>query len=345
MSHEIEEHHMKFVQSLSQEEVNQLKALMKKSTIFRMRQRAHAILLSAKGYKMNALADIFDVDRDTISQWLTHWENTGMAGLADREKPGRPPKLSQQEEEQAFKIILESPQQVKAAIPKIHEQFGKEVSRDWIKRLLKKKEYLWKRIRQSYRPQREEDDGEHAFHTAQQELVALQEQDKAGEIDLYYFDESGFSLTSVIPYAWQPVNVHILVVPVKSKRINILGFFKRDNTLIPYMIEGIVDSEVTIACFDNFCTTLTKETVVVLDNASIHTSEQFQEKIPIWKTQGLTRKFLPKHSPELNLIEILWKHIKYYWLPFSAYLSFECLKEAVTNILIKIGKDYRVSFA
>ena len=46
---EIEQHHMKFVTPLSQEEVNQLNALMKKSPTFRIRQRAHAILLSAKG--------------------------------------------------------------------------------------------------------------------------------------------------------------------------------------------------------------------------------------------------------------------------------------------------------
>jgi transposase len=136
---EIEQHHMKFVTPLSQEEVNQLNALMKKSPTFRLRQRAHAILLSAKGYKINTMADIFAVDRDTISQWLTHWESARMTGLADRDKPGRPPKLSPQEEEEAFKIILEAPQQVKTAIPKIHAQFGKEVSQDWIKRLLKKR--------------------------------------------------------------------------------------------------------------------------------------------------------------------------------------------------------------
>jgi hypothetical protein len=45
--------------------------------------------------------------------------------------------MSAQEEEQALKIILESPQQIKVAIPKIDAQLGKKISRDWIKRLLK----------------------------------------------------------------------------------------------------------------------------------------------------------------------------------------------------------------
>ena len=139
MFFEIELRCMKFVKPLSPEELKPLQDLMKKSPVFRIRQRAHAILLSAKGYKIHLLADIFAVDRDTISQWITQWESRRIAGLADREKPGRPPKLSPQEEEQAFKIILTTPQQVKTAIPKIYEQFAKEVSPDWIKRLLKKR--------------------------------------------------------------------------------------------------------------------------------------------------------------------------------------------------------------
>ena len=110
-------------------------------------------------------------------------------------------------------------------------------------------------------------------------------------------------------------------------------------------MEGTVNSERVIACFDDFCPSLSKKTVVVLDNASIHTSEQFQANISQWGKKGLPWKFLPKYSPELNLIEILWKHLKYYWLPFSAYLGFEYLKEALTHILINGGKEYRISFA
>jgi transposase len=126
---------MKFVKPLAQDDINQLKELIKTSTSFRIRQRAHAILLSAKRYKLDTLADIFDVDRDTMSPWITNWECSGIVGLSDHAKSGRPPKMSEQEAEQALKIILASPQQVKAAIPKISAQLGKEVSRDWIKRV------------------------------------------------------------------------------------------------------------------------------------------------------------------------------------------------------------------
>jgi transposase len=129
---------MKFVKPLSPDDITQLKALSKTSTTFRMRQRAHAMLLSAQGYKIDLLADIFDVERDTMRPWMNNWEGSGIVGLSAHATPGRPPKMSAQEEEHACKIILESPQPLKVAIPQIEAQLGKKISRDGVTRLVKK---------------------------------------------------------------------------------------------------------------------------------------------------------------------------------------------------------------
>ena len=160
------------------------------------------------------------------------------------------------------------------------------------------------------------------FAKSEAELSELQAQHKAGVIDLNYFDESGYCLTPVIPYAWQPKGETIEVPTSRSKRLNILGFLNMECNLTPVIIEGIVDSEVVIHCFDNFCETITKPTYVVIDNARIHTSAKFKAKRLEWEEKSLYLYYLPAYSPELNLIENLWRFIKYQWLPFSAYLSF-----------------------
>lgn len=54
-----------------------------------------------------------------------------------------------------------------------------------------------------------------------------------------------------------------------------------------------------------------KKTVVILDNSPIHRSRMFMAKMKEWEEQDVLIFFLPPHSPELNLIEILWKRIKY----------------------------------
>jgi transposase len=110
------------------------------------------------------------------------------------------------------------------------------------------------------------------------------------------------------------------------------------------MFEQSIHTGVVMACFDAFCKTIKKATVVLIDNASIHTSEDFAERIPYWKKQGLTIKYLPTYSPELNLIEILWRRIKYHWLPFSAYQCLNALREALENILSHVGSKYQITF-
>lgn len=103
-------------------------------------------------------------------------------------------------------------------------------------------------------------------------------------------------------------------------------------------------TDLVIGCFDLFSQTIRKKTVVIIDNAPIHTSQAFEKKRCLWKKKGLYLYFLPGYSPELNLIEILWRFIKYWWLPFSAYLNFPTLVEAVEDILVNVGSKYRIDF-
>jgi transposase len=86
-------------------------------------------------------------------------------------------------------------------------------------------------------------------------------------------------------------------------------------------------------------------TVIVVDRASIHTSNAIFERLEEWKERGLTIFELLAYSPELNLIEILWRFIKYEWIPINAYSSWEVLVSSVEKILKEFGKNYVINFA
>ena len=67
-------------------------------------------------------------------------------------------------------------------------------------------------------------------------------------IDLYYPDESGFTLDPYIPYAWRPEGENIEVPASKSGIISVLGFLSRNNSKFEsFVCEGSVDSEVVIS--------------------------------------------------------------------------------------------------
>lgn len=175
-------------------------------------------------------------------------------------------------------------------------------------------------------------------------LEELKNQAKRKEIDLFYADGSGFSLIPYIPYAWQETGTIIEVPSFKGKTLNLFGIWDSKKDLNLYSVEGSLTSEVIISYIDDFVKKIKKKTVLVLDNASIHKSQIFQEKTKDWKDKGLEIFYLPAYSPHLNLIEILWRFMKYEWIEFSVYESFTNLVEYIEKIAVNFGIKYTINF-
>jgi transposase len=277
---------------------------MKTHPVHQVRQRAHAILLSARRYRINQLADIFDVDRETITRlrrsriWLNRWDQDGLDGLKNKPRAGRPRIIS--DERPVLKAVAAQPRQLKTVLAHLQDQFS--VGLDTIKRLLKRHGYTWRRMRRSLKTQRDEA----AFRAAQAKLKVLQKQENEGKadvlsaIDLVYFDEAGFSLQPVVPYAWQAPGEQV-EVPSQShhRRMNVLGFLKRDNSFdafmsaVPGAAEGSVCSETVMGCIDAYVAGLRKRTHLVIDRARIHTSKAFRAAMARWQRKGLYLFYLP----------------------------------------------------
>jgi len=154
------------------------------------------------------------------------------------------------------------------------------------------------------------------FEFKQQQIESLKQLEDSGFIDLYYGDESHFGLTPNVPYAWQTKDNPILLPAAKGKFLNVVGLMSRKNNLFFEM----------------------------LDNCPIHKSKKFKAKIEEWKENDVMIYFLPPYSPELNLIEILWRRIKYQWLSFDAFLCFQNLKERLSYVLNNFVSKYDIIF-
>jgi transposase len=173
-------------------------------------------------------------------------------------------------------------------------------------------------------------------------MKALQEREDQGEHDLYYFDKSGFSQSSSVPYAWSPIGKPWEIPAYShSKRLNVLGFLSRTGKLVYRTTTEKVTVETVIEAFDPIVAQKDPETfaVVVLDNASMHRYKAFRRKELEWMSHRVYLVYLSAYSPELNLIEILWRRMNYTWLPLSAYLSFDCLCDEVHRLL----RDYEMN--
>jgi transposase len=275
---------MKCVAPLSDTEIQTLTDMQHFHPSRRARMRAHGLLLSHQGFSMRRVAAVYQVSRYAVAEWIERWQSAGLVGLYDHPRSGRPPSLTPDKQHKVDQYLQEHPKDLQQVVHLLEQETHKRVSTKTIKRLIKKNRYVWKRLRKT--PAKSPEPAQ--YQRAQARIAEWQARERAGECDLWYFDASGFCLEPCIPYAWQPIG-HTLELPQSShnQRLNVLGFLQRDNTLVPYLIDGSVDTAAVVACMDQFSAQLTKKAYVLIDNAPIHRSKAFIRHIPIWVKRGL----------------------------------------------------------
>lgn len=200
---------------------------------------------------------------------------------------------------------------------------------------------MYKRAKGSCKPHRDET----LFAFLRQALQALKAWEDKGEIDLFFYDEMGLNLIHSILYGWQTKGETVEIPSIKSSNISTAGFLSSDNRFSSFVVQGAINSEMSVKIFDDFSQQLLKKTVVIIDNASTHTSTLFKEAISGWRQKGLLIQYIAAHCPQLNYIEILWRKIKYEWLDFEAFVSKEKLLQHLNDILEQVGKKYRITFS
>ena len=103
---------------MGEETRRQLDALHRAGRSHRVRQRAHAVLLSAQGYTRDEAADILRVDRDAVSRTLDRWEEGGVGALQEGARPGRPPKVDAALEAEVLRAAREQPASLRRTLAK-----------------------------------------------------------------------------------------------------------------------------------------------------------------------------------------------------------------------------------
>ena len=105
------------------------------------------------------------------------------------------------------------------------------------------------------------------------------------------------------------------------------------------------ESQFVLEFLDEFSLSIHKTTVVVLDNAKVHTARKIKERLSYWQKRGLYIFYLPPYSPQLNIIERLWKELKYRWIKPADYHSADTLFYTVTLALNAVGKELFINFS
>ena len=184
------------------------------------------------------------------------------------------------------------------------------------------------------------------LHQLKRELLGeLEKWSEIGEIDLYYGDETSVSLEPNVLDGWQFADETVSMQSEKGAGINCFGLLTRSNQSWTATSEKPIDAALVVEQLERFSFPLEKMTVVVLDNARIHTGKKMRERIGAWQERGLFVFYLPTYSPHLNIAETVWRKLKYEWLSVADYESKGHLQYAVSLVLSGFGRSLKIRFS
>ncbi len=148
-----------------------------------------------------------------------------------------------------------------------------------------------------------------------------------------------------VPYGWQFKDEKVFMPSSKGAGLNCFALLSRANDCRFETTRQRITSAFIIEQLERLSFAIKKVTVLVLDNARVHTSRQVQERRPFWQARGLFIFFLPPYSPHLNIAERLWRKLKYEWLQPSDYATADGLFYQVRQALAAVGKGLKIGFA
>ena len=85
----------------------ELKALLRKDEKFLQGVRLYACYQVSKGKRPKELEDIYETSFKSICNWVNRLNAGGVEALIDKEKPGRPPRLTSEQKEKIRSVVLE----------------------------------------------------------------------------------------------------------------------------------------------------------------------------------------------------------------------------------------------
>jgi len=135
----------------------ELRAAARRSKDVAQARRLLAIALVLEGKSRTEAAEAAGMDRQTLRDWVHRYNAEGIEGLADRLRPGRPSRLSEDQKAELAGLIEEGPDVAVHGVVRwrcvdlkgeIKARFDVDLSERQIERLLKQQDF----VRLSVRP-------------------------------------------------------------------------------------------------------------------------------------------------------------------------------------------------
>lgn len=174
------------------------------------------------------------------------------------------------------------------------------------------------------------------------ELEPVLTQARAGQRGVFFVGAAHFVQGAFLCCVWCLVRMFVRGASGR-RRYNVLGAWNGvTRQLIHVTNDTRVSSDTMVESLGRIAAQATGPTTLVLDNARYQRCAAVEAEA---KRLGIVLLFLPSYSPNLNVIERLWRFTKKKALRGKHYADFATFRAAIDECLNRIPTDHREALA
>lgn len=291
---------------------------LRRRAVGRVSQRAHMVLLSARGYAVPEIARVFDCGEEVVRQWLRRYAAGGEAALEDAPRAGRPPK-----DRLAARIVdaqagqpptcsghVQTGWTARLLAAFLAARFGLVLSPDRVRAYLHATGWRWARPRLA--PATHAPAGQRKEDPAAPLKLALIAKALAGAAPVLFLDECELQLLPVLRAMWMKGPRRRVPTPGQNAKRAVFGALDARTAELHRLVRPRKLAVHFVELLDLLARAYPSgEVVLVLDNVVTHDAKV----VRAWLAQPAHARFrllwLPKYSAhEHNPIERVWGLLK-----------------------------------
>lgn len=301
-----------------------------------VQKRIFAVYLKATlGWSNTVIGQVVGLHYNSVGHWIRVYKEQGLEGLLSNHYGGRKSEMENHSQSILQSFQNQPPLSAGEAAQRIKEISGLQRSPQQVRAFMKR--HGLKCIKCGHIPSKADHEAQHQWvATTLKPVIAAAEK---GEVHLFFSDAAHFVLTPFICRLWCMFRVFIKASAGRN-RMNVLGAV---NAITKEVITLTNTTYITSDTLIEFLKLLKekfmdKPIAIVLDNARYQ--HCFVVKT-MAQSLGIHLLFLPPYSPNLNLIERLWKFTKKKILYATYYHNPQAFHTAIDTFFKNINENFK----
>ena len=299
-----------------------------------IRQRAHVLLLRSEDLLNAQISNITGLSEPTIIDYVHQYLEKGESWVTTLNFR-KPVSQLQSFDAEILAYFEKNPvSTIAQACNEVSKLTGVTVKNTQMRAYLKKLDIKWRKV--GGIPAKVDIAAQQKFHDEQ--LQPRLEEAKAGKRSVYFMDAAHFVMGAFLGFLWCVTRVFVRT-PSGRQRFNVLGALNAITKKLEMVTnDSYITSIQVCELLKKLAGSTTLPITIVLDNARYQKCALVME---LAKTLGIELLWLPSYSPNLNLIERLWKLTKKECLNSKYYNNFALFSGAISTFLTTMGSTHQ----